>query len=235
MNADPALPFEQNAGRVGEPFVIFATPVLDRITPEYHESYLLTSLALLRARIGHGYIKVAGDCYLGRARDKLVHNFLHGYPEATHLFLHREEDVVAGVYPQKHDELSFPAVMDFAGEQLHIRDGLVRCLRLPTGFMMIRRHVLESLAAISPLYNYQNQDGTVDRVAELFRVGVGEGGEWYSEDYQFCNRVRSDLGLDLWMDPEIAFTHTGRKQYSGCISASVQGFLQSRTAAEAAA
>ena len=211
-------------------YPVFATPMLNHsVSAEFFRSYIASSQLLQRSGITHGFVQVLGDCYLAAARNRLVYKFFAEYPDATDLFFLDDDigwtdpeaplrlllddvDVVAGAYPKKQEKLEFPIVMDeSAGHLIKSPSGLFKALRVPTGFLRIRRHVLEQMAAVSPVYTQQMPDGSKAEIAEIFQMGVKDG-LWWGEDFDWCNKWRA-MGGEIWVDPTIEFTHSGRKQW----------------------
>lgn len=209
---------------------VFAVPCVSHtVSTEFFYSFFASSHLLAKAGIVHNVINVNGDCYLASARNRLVHKFFTEFPEATDLFfldddigwddaaaplrlLQDDVDVVAGVYPKKQEKLEFPVQMDeSAGHLVQTPSGLFKALRVPTGFLRIKRHVLEKMAAASPLYTQQMPDGSKAEIAEIFQMGVKDG-LWWGEDFDWSNKWRA-MGGELWVDPTIEFTHSGRKQW----------------------
>lgn len=210
---------------------VFAVPsVSHSVTVEFFHSYLASSQILMKAGITHELINVNGDCYLASARNRLVHKFLTEFPDATDLFfldddigwtdpeaigrlLLDEVDVVAGVYPKKQEKLEFPVVMDeSAGHLVQTPSGLFKALRVPTGFLRIKRHVIERMTTECPTYTQAMPDGSSATISEIFRMGAYGTDFWWGEDFDWCNRWRA-MGGEIWVDPTIEFTHSGRKQW----------------------
>lgn len=215
--------------------VVFATPCFSgTVAFEFMISTLHTAQALAAAGFNAGYIARIGDAYLSKVRNKLVTQFLYEYPNADCLFfldddiswpahkvvefINRPEDIVAGIYPKKGDELDFPVMLEFDGTtgQPVIKDGLWRAIGVPTGFLRIKRHVLEKMAAESGVF----LDGEINGVANyhnIFEMGMGPEGWWWGEDYAFCDKWRK-MGGEIWVDPDIEFTHRGAKKWSNNLS-----------------
>ena len=215
--------------------VIFCTPTLDgRVSTDFMVSALQTQWLLIERGIPHSYLQVVGDCFVAKARNRLVSEFLQR-PEATDLFfldddihwppakviefLQRPEDVLAGIYPRKDDHLQFPVVLeqDPVRRQPFERDGLVRALRVPTGFLRIKRHVLEKLAAEAQIYQDRRPDGSVSEHYNIFEARINDDGLWCTEDYMFSEKWLA-MGGEIWVDPNIAFRHRGTKSWSGNLS-----------------
>lgn len=230
------MDFELNGGRVDSnpaPFVIFATPTLNhQVSLDFHRSYIDTSALLSAQGIQHGCIQVPGVQFIARARNELVSRFLEidgatdlffidddiGWPpEAALRLLSYQQEVVAGLPPEKSDGNKFPGRIDFTDEQFHLDGPLFRALLLPLGFVRIKRSVLAHMAAKSQPYPNHQPDGSTLTDFDIFHMGMGVDGEWWGEDYAFCNRWR-ELGGTLWLDPDITFKHAGRKTWTGSVA-----------------
>lgn len=102
---------------------------------------------------------------------------------------------------------------------LNIVNNLAKVKHLATGFMLIKRCVLEKMMRAFPSTKYVD-DVNFLRPEEnamayaLFDCGV-EDGHYYSEDWLFCSRW-SKLGGDIHVDVSINLTHTGIEDYRGC-------------------
>jgi hypothetical protein len=86
----------------------------------------------------------------------------------------------------------------------------VKARRVASGFMMIRRDVLETLAKNHPEWEHP------DNIAESKLFGffdfalTSEG--YIGEDFLFCKRA-IDAGFDIWIDPTIKLSHMGIHEY----------------------
>lgn len=223
-------------------FVIFATPSFDfRVSLEFLRSSIETEWALQGRGIAHGHIQIGGDCYLAKVRNKLVTEFLTDYPTATDFFfldddigwpaakivefLDRPEPVLAGIYPLKSEDLNFPVELTVDAESgaLIERDGLVQANAVPTGFLRIKRHVLETLAAQSTTFKESGVGGVVKEYWNIFEMGRADDGWWWGEDYCFCQKWRA-TGGEIWVDPSIAFTHRGNRAWKADLSHHLQAY-----------
>jgi len=190
-----------------------------------------TEWRLAQLGIPHGYKQVGGDQFIAKARNRLITEFLTEYPMATDLFfidddvgwpadavikfLNRPEDIVAGAYPKKTDKPEFPVELSMGEDGgLIEKDGLYQANLAPTGFMRIKRRVLEALVKDCPTYTEACIEGKAQRWA-LFEAGANyDKGEWWGEDYVFCQKARN-AGFSVWIDPDIEFTHRGNKRWAG--------------------
>jgi hypothetical protein len=108
--------------------------------------------------------------------------------------------------------------INFINSILEIEQNLAKVKHLATGFMMIKRNVLEKMAKAYPSTKYIDDVGFLhgaenDHAYALFDCGVEEG-HYYSEDWLFCHRW-SKMGGGIWIDVSINLTHTGIEDYNG--------------------
>ena len=54
----------------------------------------------------------------------------------------------------------------------------------------------------------------VNEAYDFFNMGSLGSSKWTTEDYAFCDRWR-EIGGQLWVYPDIEFTHTGNKSFTG--------------------
>ena len=232
--------------------VIFATPSLGHaVSLEYLRSALETQTLLHHKGHGGGWLTLGGDCFVAQARSRIVGDFLDGpgddlffldddlgWPAAKALeFVERDEDIVVGVYPKKQDTADWPVALqaDEATGALIERNGLYKAMNAPTGFMRIKRHVLEKLWSLSPPFRYAAPDGKSKDYRAVFNSGPAADGQWWGEDYAFSNLALSH-GFDIWVDPDIHFQHRGTKVYAASMLPALQTFRKrARQAARRAA
>jgi hypothetical protein len=142
-----------------------------------------------------------------------------------------DKDIVCGLYPRKEIDWGAVAAAVRAGvavEELHQhtgalvvnaldgpsenvpRDVLTEVVNAGTGFMLIKRKVLETLADMVPAYR------TGSKVfRQFFGTSIDpDSGVGLSEDFAFCKLAR-DNGYGVWVAPWIKLTHTGTYQFSG--------------------
>lgn len=110
------------------------------------------------------------------------------------------------------------------GPTLEIENNLARVKHLATGFMMIRREVIDKMSRAFPSTKYTDDVGFLagpenDFAFALFDCGV-EDGHYCSEDWMFCNRW-AKMGGQIWMDVSINLVHTGNQDFNGSFIASL--------------
>ena len=229
---------------MSKPVVLFGvTSFSGSVCREFLPSYIETISALSREGIASCLSLVPGDPYLSKARNRIAYEFLVNWTNCTHLFFLDDDlgwqpsaalrlvqhnvDVVAGCYPKKSDKGEWPAQMETDGDSRPIeRNGLWRAKLAPTGFMCIKRAVLEKMAQASGLYVDTTAPGATAAQWNIFDMGWfttdgdrpanqgGVAGQFWGEDYYFCRRWR-DMGGEVWIDPDIMFTHRGSMAWGG--------------------
>lgn len=154
-----------------------------------------------------------------------------------------DRDVVAGVYPIKR--FDWPAVLPdgLTKETLSSRflrypvnahdgvssaidrDGFLEVSEAPTGFMCIRRSVIETMIARLPELKYV-PDGPPDSPLHDFSYRFFDvmvepiTGRYLSEDYAFCRRWR-DIGGRVFVDTQSKLSHQGIYTWHGDFGATL--------------
>jgi len=114
--------------------------------------------------------------------------------------------------------------VNYLNNTLSIEKNLAKVKHLATGFMMIKRNVIEKMSMAFPSTKYVDDVNFLkpnenDFAYALFDCGVEEG-HYFSEDWLFCHRW-SKMGGTIWIDVSISLTHTGIEDYRGCYIASM--------------
>lgn len=165
-----------------------------------------------------------GNCHVDDGRNRLVRDFLRsdctdmvfvdadvGCPASNIVQLLRyDADVVAGIYPKKGGNDQFP-VKFLPGEVWSDAQGLIEVEGVPTGFLRMRRNVLEKLALHAIHYNAKNDASTA--MPLIFERQVHDGTRW-GGDYVFCRKWRA-MGGKVHIAPEMRFEHSGMQTWSG--------------------
>lgn len=194
---------------------------------------LLQSLPLLdKEGIGYDVFILGGNCHVDDSRNGCVREFLLtdctdlvfidadvGWrPQDLVKLIKYDRDIVAGVYPKKTDEEEYPVHMP-GGEIWSDKDGLVEVYGAPTGFMRIRRSVLEMMCEKFKNKQYfgQNEnDINKDVPYTILFERTFDQGHRLSGDYAFCFKFRF-LGGKVFVDPNMVFVHEGLKEWGGCL------------------
>ena len=150
-------------------------------------------------------------------------------------------DVICGMYPKKEinwggveqavkegvptDQLKTRTgslvvnLVDYQGAVTVPADKPVEIWNGGTGFMLIKREVLEKLSTLVPSYvnDVTFLDGTIkqDRIVEYFACGIEPGTErLLSEDYYFCIKCR-EHGIKVYAAPWAVLGHFGTYLFEG--------------------
>jgi hypothetical protein len=108
--------------------------------------------------------------------------------------------------------------LNYIGPEIKIEKNLTEVKHVATGFMMIKRAVIEKMSEAFPYTKYTDDVNYLEEhenqyAYALFDCGV-EDGHYLSEDWMFCNRWRK-LGGKIYVDVSINLSHTGIEQYNG--------------------
>lgn len=172
-------------------------------------------------------------------------------PEDLLRMVAHDKEVIVGAYPKKainwdsiihaarkHESetaqtieghssnyvVNFDLVKDEEGKptpQVQIRDNLVKLKDAGTGFMCIKRSVIQRLFDEHPELKYVN-DLNLDPKFEPYMYALfdtiidPESRRYLSEDYTFCRRWQA-VGGDVWLDPRTALNHVGHYTFRGNI------------------
>jgi hypothetical protein len=105
--------------------------------------------------------------------------------------------------------------------QVQIVDNLVRLKDAGTGFMCIKKEVIQQMMDAHPDLKYVN-DINVDNKFEPYMYALfdtmidPESRRYLSEDYMFC-RLWQQMGGEVYLDPRTALNHVGHYTFRGNI------------------
>ena len=211
--------------------VFLATPTYDKLGAGYTDALFHSSAALSQAGIASELCILQGDCHVDDARNFLVRNFLESdctdlvfldadvawKPSDLVALCEYDADVVAGLYPLKSRNEAFPVRL-LPGEQWANQSGLLEVESVPTGFLRIRRAVLEKLAGLAP--KFLRNDDPRGPVSLIFERTLDGNTRW-GGDYTFCRKWRA-LGGRIYIDPEMGLDHYGDAMFSGSVAGSLR-------------
>jgi hypothetical protein len=151
-------------------------------------------------------------------------------------------DVCAGVYPIKRIDWNKAAgviasgrpktrsaVLDYVLEvedpqRISAVNGFARVRYAGTGFLMIRRHVLEKMCLHYPSLRFDSEHSVADAGAAarsrfaLFECLIdADTGAYLSEDFSFCKRW-TDMGGEIWADLQSRLDHVGPAIFYGDVA-----------------
>jgi hypothetical protein len=151
-------------------------------------------------------------------------------------------DVAGGAYPikrvnwdkaRKVIESNRPntrsAVLDYVlevedPERIAVVNGFARVRYAGTGFLMIRRHVLERMCRHYAALQFRREHSIADPLAAsphrfaLFECMIDQdSGIYLSEDFSFCKRW-TDMGGEIWADLASRLDHVGPTTFHGDVT-----------------
>jgi len=163
------------------------------------------------------------------------------------------KDVAVGAYPKKgvnwqriresvkqtEEPLDDKAIASFGSDyainfkflnreqkQIAIENGLIRLHDGATGFMMIKREVIDKMIEKYPELKYNNDLNTPPELNPHFYAFFDtmidpKDKRYLSEDYTFSRRWQ-DIGGEIWLDPSISLNHYGSFNFQGNPSQIIQ-------------
>lgn len=171
------------------------------------------------------YMLLSGNCHVDDARNYIVNEFISSdctdlvfldadvawEPESLVRLCKHDADIVGGVYPFRSDSQkaveNMPVIM-YPGQVEPEENGLIEVAGLPTGFMRIRRHVIETLVSEANQYPKRHERTLIPILFERSfipgddpKIGGRLGG-----DLNFCKKWITHGGK-VWADPEIRLGH----------------------------
>ena len=215
----------------GSPHVFIATPCMGAPTGAHMASIVRAMPLLMGAGVAVDHFLLMNNCHVDDSRNMCVARFLETKcdalifidadvsfpPDALYRLVRHEGDVIAGVYPRKdYSVRSYPFKIREGMPIMTGPDGVIRqdVVGLPTGFMKIRRGVLERMAELRVDRMFKAWgDDKGPHTPIIFERGYQKG-ERLSGDYEFC-RWASELGYTLALDTTMTLAHSGEMKVTG--------------------
>ena len=214
--------------------VFLATTAYDSPDASYTFSIARSMQALTAAGIQSAYYLLQGNCHVDDARNAVVYDFLASDctemvfldadvswdPESLVELCKIDKDLVGGIYPYRRESekekmpVRMLPEMKFDGDLLEVEG-------LPTGFMKIKRHVLETMAATAK--HFLRDEGKPRPV--IFERDYFGGGR-RGGDIHFC-MVWREMGGKVYAAPELRLGHCGKAILRDSLGASLR--RQSKT------
>ncbi len=167
------------------------------------------------------------SCFVDMSRNTLVAQFLK--TDSTHLMMIDDDmgwnadavvrmllhdvEFIAGAGPKKVDsgDEFCCHINVHADETPIVQNGLISASHVGGAFMLLKRAAIERMIKAYP-----------DMVCRAVHMEHGyrffetryTANAFHSEDYLFCDRFTA-AGGEIWIYPDVEFTHTGTKDYRG--------------------
>lgn len=212
-------------------WIMVATPTYSgTVQHECAQATQLATIHCLMRGVVLEWVFASNFSLVQAGRNWLTAEFL-SRPECTHLFwldddlgfepdaiiklLDSDKDAVGGVYLTKHPKKSiFP--YESLGPAV---DHLQPARKLPGGFLLVKRHAVESVASRCEMFNLEHS-GEIRETPHVFEVPLIEDPKhpgkrlMLGEDYVFCRRL-IEAGFGVFARTDISFSHIGRYAYNG--------------------
>lgn len=211
--------------------VLLATTAYDNPDASYTFSIVRSREELHKAGIPTSYMLLSGNCHVDDARNTVVRDFLKSdctdlvmldadvswEPDHLIQLCRYERDIVGGVYPYRRDDGNdMMPYRPLPGRTLPEENGLLEVEGLPTGFLRIRRPVLEMMAQ-SAAHFAKDTDNPVPLIFERDIFGGGRRGG----DINFCMRWRA-MGGRLYAATEMRLGHCGKHVVKDSLAATLR-------------
>lgn len=213
--------------------VMLATTAYNYTSPGYVYSIQNARQALEKAGIASAYLLLVGNCHVDDARNVAVQNFLLSdcddlifldadvsWPNDSLIRLcQADADLCGGVYPYRREgQNEKMPVIPMPDIRYPDESGLQEVLGLPTGFMKIRRHVLETLSKDAD--KFFNRAEPRSLVPIIFERTYDRGGR-IGGDISFCRKWQNKGGK-VYALPDLRLSHTGNATISDSMAAATR-------------
>lgn len=229
------LPQEEVIRRLQGSHIHFCIPCYGgQLNEGFFASFIKFAILAMKHNIPFSLDTMVNESLIPRGRNNLVAKFLAN-KQATHLMfidadirfepesvlrliLHNV-GVACGLYPMKGIPIKY--VLNIVPNAR--RNGsLFEVSTSGTGFMLIKREVIEELCAKMPELKYKDSLNLGKQyephMYALFDTMIDENGHYLSEDWTFCKRVREVLRKPIWIDTEIQLDHQGFYSFAGDVN-----------------
>jgi hypothetical protein len=193
----------------------------------------LMKFVIIATKLGINYTVdiTSNESLITRGRNNLVSKFMCN-KAATHLMfidsdigfdaeaifrlLLSNQDVVGGAYPMK--SLPIKYVLNKVSNPVTDGKDLIEVSTLGTGFLMVKRHVIEKMIEAHPHLKYKDSLNFGKECEKfmyaLFDTMIDPDGHYLSEDWTFCYRWRQ-MGGRVFVNSSVKLDHTGYYKFCG--------------------
>lgn len=218
----------------GGPRLFIATPTYTgKLDTGYVHALMYSMRRFAELGVSVDHYVMGFNCHVDDGRNAILRDFMltdctdlifidadvSWEPEALVKLALYDRDVVAGVYPKRSaDDDSFPVKVAPGTTLQADSDGLVSVDGAPTGFMKIKRHVIEKFFEANKHRRFFGMGAGANKDMPhtiVFERTYTEGHRW-SGDYNFC-REWQKMGGKIFVDPEMRLSHTGEMEFTGTL------------------
>lgn len=117
--------------------------------------------------------------------------------------------------------------------EIEVDNGALKIYDAGTGFMLIKREVIEKMIDEYPELKFKDDTGSLSDEEKkwtynFFDAYIDDDGRLLSEDYGFC-RYWQKVGGSVWVDPSIDMLHLGRMKYEGRMIDFLETIVQTKS------
>jgi hypothetical protein len=227
-------------------YILIATPCYGGMCySNYVQSLFGVITTLQQIGVQVEFSLLGGESLISRARNAIVAQFMSKpythllfldadlvfEPESVLRLLASNLEFCGAIYPKKAinwqrvkaGEFNIEKMSDLNVNRLEGEEPVAEYLKvkhLATGFMCLKKSVIETLIYKHPDRKYRNNVAGYNAQAQdwfydLFAVGVVDG-EYLSEDYYFCHLAR-EAGIEIWADIKTKLGHIGQMTFWGTL------------------
>lgn len=114
--------------------------------------------------------------------------------------------------------------LNYKTKNIEVTNNLIEVRHIATGFMLIKRTVIEQLSNVYPDTKYVDDINYLNKDEERFAYALFDCAviekHYFSEDWLFCHRW-SQINGKIYTDISINLQHTGLQDYDGSLLASL--------------
>lgn len=217
---------EKKLGERLRTHIYAATPAYDgKVDGDFTQSMVEAAFCCPLHQVYLTSAIMKGGAFIDLSRNLFAHWFLttEEMKDCTHLFFvdgdlkfqanafiglaKSNQPICVGAYRRRQKTEDYPIALSISPENTvpWVVDEWVMADRAPTGFMCIRRDVVEEMAKDAPQIEIQGQG----KVPRLFYTYIDEKGRFVGEDFAFCDDYRKKYGKPIPVWPDIDFNHGG--------------------------
>ena len=130
-------------------------------------------------------------------------------PEIVIQMLQADKDFLAACYSARSENVFLFKPLYNEDKSLKTNGKFIEMRNIPSGFMLIKRHVIEKIIEDTPEDKIIPSDKTLEPFHCIFETKKIDN-EFWGEDFIFCDKVRAS-GFDILVDPTIVLDHDGRR------------------------
>lgn len=217
---------QPNLDDAKRPKIYFATPAyMGQITTRYFHSMMNTGAYLMQLGVNFEVSTLPNCSLISLGRNIMVARALRESPDWTHFmfidsdiewdprFIHSmladDKDIIGGFYPKKGLPIDFASCPDPVNQGKDVDEPVYESAYAATGFMLIKREVLEKMNEFYPerRFFYQGSDEYYDLFAPYIDTNMPNR-LYLTEDFAFC-RLAQAAGFKTYLSKRFSLKHWG--------------------------